>query len=191
MGERNGSGESRLNGDEGGLHGGLSDQGLGVAFERLCERPESAGGGGQETAVKIHHAENAPQLCWSGGCRDLLDGVNMCSQGGNSTRRHDVAQEGNLRLQEGAFVQVEDQAIGLKNAEDVAQHGQVVGHSGGGDQVVVKVDKNLGEIGEKPVHEPLECLGGILQAKGHEFVLKESKRGDDGSLWMSPAATGT
>ena len=51
-----------------------------------------------------------------------------------------------------------------------------------GDEDVVKVDENEGDVTEDAIHEPLKCLGGILEPKGHAEKLPEPERSDDGRL---------
>jgi len=45
-----------------------------------------------------------------------------------------------------------------------------------GDDVVVEVGEDEGQVAEEHVHEPLEGLGRVPDAKRHEQVFKESKR---------------
>ena len=53
---------------------------------------------------------------------------------------------------------------------------------GGGSQVVVQVDEDAVLVGEGAVHQPLEGLGGILQAQRHVEVLEEPEGCDDSRL---------
>ena len=51
-----------------------------------------------------------------------------------------------------------------------------------GDENVVEVDKNEGDAAEDAIHQPLECLGGILEPEGHAEELPEPEGSDDGRL---------
>ena len=53
---------------------------------------------------------------------------------------------------------------------------------GGGSQVVVQVHKDTGLVSKGVVHQPLEGLGGVLEAKRHVEVLEQAEGGDDGCL---------
>lgn len=54
-----------------------------------------------------------------------------------------------------------------------------MGFGGGtGDEDVVEINKNEGKILEDVVHEALECLGGISEAKRHGKVFEKAERGD-------------
>jgi hypothetical protein len=43
---------------------------------------------------------------------------------------------------------------------------------------VIQVNKNVGKVSKKAIHEVLECLGSVMKTKGHVKVFKEAKRSD-------------
>ena len=64
------------------------------------------------------------------------------------------------------------------------------GMTGGGDEDIIQIDKDKGEVVEKAVHEALEGLGGIAESKRHGGVLVEAKGVIMAVLGMSAAAMG-
>ena len=52
-----------------------------------------------------------------------------------------------------------------------------------GDEDVIQVDEDERDATEDAVHQPLVCLGSVLETKGHAEELPESKGSDDGRLW--------
>ena len=51
-----------------------------------------------------------------------------------------------------------------------------------GDEDVIQIDKYKRDAAENAVHQPLECLRGILKPEGHVEEHSESKGSDDGRL---------
>ena len=51
-----------------------------------------------------------------------------------------------------------------------------------GDEDVIQVDEDKSDATEDAVYQPLECLGGVLETKGHAEELPEPKGSDDGRL---------
>jgi hypothetical protein len=49
-----------------------------------------------------------------------------------------------------------------------------------GDEHSVREDKNIRNIKQDPVHQPLECYPGVFQAERHPEKLEETKRRDIG-----------
>ena len=52
-----------------------------------------------------------------------------------------------------------------------------------GDDVVVEVGEDEGQVAEEHVHEPLEGLRGVAEAERHEQVFKEAERRYNGRFW--------
>jgi hypothetical protein len=49
-------------------------------------------------------------------------------------------------------------------------------HVSGGEENIIQVNKNVGKVGKKAVHEALESLGGVAETKGHVNIFEEAKR---------------
>ena len=75
---------------------------------------------------------------------------------------------------------VDDHPIFREEVEDLTEVLFVLLFGAAGDENIVEVDKNEGNISEDAIHQPLECLGGILEPKGHAEELPEPEGSDDG-----------
>ena len=75
---------------------------------------------------------------------------------------------------------VDDHPIFREEVEDLTEVLFVLLFGAAGDENIVEVDKNEGNILEDAIHQPLECLGGILEPKGHAEELPEPEGSDDG-----------
>ena len=53
---------------------------------------------------------------------------------------------------------------------------------GAGHQNIIKIDEGKVDGAEDAIHEPLECLRRILEAKRHPQEFKQSKRRNNGGL---------
>ena len=76
----------------------------------------------------------------------------------------------------GAFGRVDYQAILLQDGEELLEVFQVFLQGAAGDDVVVEVGEDKGQVAEELVHQPLEGLRGIAEAKRHEQVFEEAER---------------
>ena len=83
---------------------------------------------------------------------------------------------------EDTLLPVDDHPIVRKEAEDLTEVCFVLLFGVAGDKDVVQVDEDEGDAVEDAVHQPLECLGGILETKGHAEELPEPEGSDDGRL---------
>ena len=83
---------------------------------------------------------------------------------------------------EDTLLPVDDHPIVRKEAEDLTEVCFVLLFGVAGDKDVVQVDEDEGDAAEDAIHQPLECLGGILETKGHAEELPEPKGSDDGRL---------
>ena len=80
--------------------------------------------------------------------------------------------------------QIDNQTMLLQAFEQKAQMSLVLCGVGACNQDVVNVDKNvILESSAHLIHQSLECLGRILEAKRHSKKLKKAKRRDHCSLW--------
>ena len=75
---------------------------------------------------------------------------------------HNVAKILDFGNSEDAFLLVDAKASVTKTAEDGAQVRKVLGRGDAGHQNVVKVDENPWEAAQHPIHQALECLGGVF-----------------------------
>ena len=51
-----------------------------------------------------------------------------------------------------------------------------------GNEDIVQINEDIGNIAKNAIHQPLECLGNILKPKGHAEELPEFEGSDDGRL---------
>ena len=77
---------------------------------------------------------------------------------------------------------VDDHPVVREEAEDLTEVHFMLLFSVAGDEDVIQVDKDERDPTEDAVHQPLECLGGVLETKGHAEELPEPKGSDDGRL---------
>ena len=59
-----------------------------------------------------------------------------------------------------------------------------------GDENVVQVDENEGQVDAQPVHHALEGVASVPEAKGHGKPLEQTKGGDDRGLGDVPLGHG-
>ena len=58
--------------------------------------------------------------------------------------------------------------------------GPVLCKRGTGDQVIVQIREDKWQAAKEAVHQTLECLSRVFQTEGHENILKQAKRGNNG-----------
>ena len=58
----------------------------------------------------------------------------------------------------------------------------MLGGSGACNEDIVKIDEDVGQAPQNPIHQPLERLGRVLEAKGHPQELEQAERGYDPRL---------
>ena len=78
-----------------------------------------------------------------------------------------MAEVGQLQDPEDAFSPVDHQAVGGKELEDLAQVISMIRGVRAGHEDVVEVNEHEGDAAKDAVYQPLEGLGGILEAEGH------------------------
>ena len=89
-------------------------------------------------------------------------------------------------LGKNAFGQVDQKTICLENVKNGGEMGKVRGKIGTGHQNVVEIDKHKRKTTEEMVHEPLESLSSIAEAKRHFGEFKKTERGDAVSCRRRP-----
>ena len=77
---------------------------------------------------------------------------------------------------------VDDHPVVREEAEDLTEVRFMLLFSVARDEDVIQVDEDERDGTEDAVHQPLECLGGVLETKGHAEELQEPKGSDDGRL---------
>ena len=97
---------------------------------------------------------------------------------------------GQLRGPKDALSPVDHQAIGGEELEDMLQMIGMVREVCAGHEDVIEVDEHEGNPAKDAVHQPLESLGGILEAEGHAKKLHKPKGVMIAVLGMSAGAIG-
>ena len=95
---------------------------------------------------------------------------------------HPVAQELHGGGGKHALCRVDLQAVLLKDGEDLPEMLHVLLQAVAGDDDVVQVAEDEGQVLEDAVHEALEGLGCVAEAEGHEEVLEQTKWRNDRRL---------
>ncbi len=87
-----------------------------------------------------------------------------------------MAQDLQLGSHEGAFAEVDGEAIGDQHGEDLVQVVQML------RWVLLPIRLSIIYVCIFLIYCPLKCLSSIPQAKTHEEILKQSKGCDNGSF---------
>jgi hypothetical protein len=66
----------------------------------------------------------------------------------------------------------------VEDGENFLEELKVGVHVSGGKENIIQVNKNVGKVGEKAVHEALESLSGVAETKGHVKIFEKAKRSD-------------
>ena len=77
---------------------------------------------------------------------------------------------------------VDDHPVVREEAEDLTEVRFMLLFSVAGDEDVIQVNEDERDATEDAVHQPLECLGSVLETKGHAEELPELKGSNDGRL---------
>jgi len=143
---------------------------------------EDASGARNETAVEIDEAKEALEVLHSVRLRVVEDGVHMGGHGSDAGGGDLVAEEGDRRLSKGALGEVDEEAVVSEEVEELSEVGEVLLEVGAGHQDVVEINKEEGKVLEDVVHEALEGLCRIAEAKGHGEVFVKSEGSNDGGF---------
>ena len=76
----------------------------------------------------------------------------------------------------------DDHPVVREEAEDLTELCFMLLFGVAGDEDVIQVDEDKRDGMDDAIHQPLVCLGGVLETKGHAEELPEPKRSDDGRL---------
>ncbi len=109
--------------------------------------------------VEIHHARELLQALDGGGARELPDGLHLARQRNDSLGVDIVPEEveaGEAKLALLALVGVEYQAVLGEAIEQCTEVAEMLSPVAAGDEDVVKVDKDVGQVRADRVHQPLE-----------------------------------
>jgi hypothetical protein len=99
-------------------------------------------------------------------------------------RRGDpVAQAINLWDSKGTLGRVDAEAIGGQHIKDLLKVEEVLLSGWAENEEIIQVNEKEGKGAEKGVHEALESLGSIFEAKRHEIELEEAKGSFYCCLW--------
>jgi hypothetical protein len=82
-----------------------------------------------------------------------------------------------------AFGRIDAEAVGGQHIKNLSEMEEMLFPGRTENEEVVKVDEKERERTEKGIHEPLERLGGVFEAKWHEVKFKETKGRDYGCFW--------
>jgi hypothetical protein len=97
-------------------------------------------------------------------------------KGGNAGGGNGVTKIGGGGLSKGGFFRVKEKVVLFENGENLLEELKMGVHVCCGEEYVIQVNKNVGEMGKKAVHEALEGLGSVAEAKGHVDVFEKAKR---------------
>ena len=93
-----------------------------------------------------------------------------------------MSEVGHTTGGEDTLLPVEVEARRSKTAKDSAKIIDVLLERRAGNKDIIEVDENAFEAAEDTIHQPLERLGRILEAKRHAKEFVEAERRDDGRL---------
>jgi hypothetical protein len=144
----------------------------GLSRTSISEGKKHMGNGGKEAPVKIDHAKEALE---SGQIGRRRKGKNRLDFGGErrKTRGSDMVTEAiHFWDSKCAFGRIDAEAIGGQHIKNLPKMEEMLFPGRTENEEVVKVDKKEGEGTEKGIHETLERLGGIFEAKWHEVKFK-------------------
>jgi hypothetical protein len=82
-----------------------------------------------------------------------------------------------------AFGRIDAEAIGGQHIKDLAEVEEMLFPGRTENEKVIKIDEKERKGTEKGIHEALERLGSIFEAKGHEVEFKETKGSDYCCFW--------
>ena len=94
-------------------------------------------------------------------------------------------------ISEDTLFRVDDEPVLGEAGEQCAKMLHVFGHVPVGHQDIVEVDKQERQVGEDCLHQPLKCLGCVLEAKRHAEELKRPNRVMTAVLAMLSECMGT
>ena len=137
---------------------------------------------GKKTAVEVYEPEKPLKILERGRRGIIADSFDMRGQGGDSRGRDGVTEKRESRLGKNTFGQVDQKTVGLEDVKNGGEMGKVRGKIRTGYQNVVEIDKHKRKTTEEMIHEPLESLSSIAEAKRHFGEFKKTERGDDGSF---------
>ena len=87
-----------------------------------------------------------------------------------------------MRSSKGTLLQVDGEAVETAEVKDTAEMLMVRVQGVRENQYIIQIDETKQKITKDLVHHPLECQGGVPEAKREAEELKESKGSVDGSL---------
>ena len=137
---------------------------------------------GNESAVKVYHAEECSQLLEGGRFREIPDRGDLLRERVTALIVNVVTEEIELLDAEFTLVRIDNHTIFTQSAEELAQMvmvlvGRLARHE---DVIYVAVDEI--KIACDTIDKPLEGLCGVAEAKRHTAKLVQAKRSGYGRL---------
>jgi hypothetical protein len=137
----------------------------------------------QKSPVKVNHAQEAAELTGGFRWRAVLQVGNSLLQWSGTLGGNFIAEENDFGCAEDAFRRVNQDPVFLKPGEYSSQVLLVLLAGLGENEDIVQVRKTTVESSQHFVHESLERLGCVAEAKGHVEELEEAEGSCDGGLW--------
>ncbi len=130
------------------------------------------GNDGNETAVKVKHAQEPLKGREVSRGRVREDGLNFGGQGTKASGSDMMAKAINFRDCKCTFGRVNAKAVGSQHIKDLFEVEEVFVMVLAENENVVKVNENEGKGTEKGIHEVLESLSSIIETERHEMEFK-------------------
>ena len=130
----------------------------GHGSSQSVEWRQHSGNVGHEPMVEVHPAEETLEVHLADGTRNGHDGADLGWQRANAPGVHRVAQESDGGSSEHTLIPVDGQSSGLKPGEKLADMGDVGVQTRRGDEDVVKVDEDKGQLASITSRPPLAGL---------------------------------
>ena len=156
-------------------HGCGPGKRFGRANESVSEGTEDGGDVGKKMTVEVNEAKKMLEVLHGGRLGIVNDGLDIRGEGGDARGSNMMAKEIHGRLGKGAFGKVDEKAVGSQNGEKLMKMVKVLLRGGAGHQDIIQVDENERKVMQDVVHQSLEGLSRVAEAKGHSEVLIEAK----------------
>ncbi len=142
-----------------------------------------------KTPVVVGETQKGAQLGNMTGPFPFGHSLNLFGVCGDTLTGNNMAQVLNFLLEEEALLKFGLQAFLLKATEHNFQPLQMLGHRGGEDDNIIKVQEErlTLPISKHPLHQPLESTWGVTQSERHPIELKKpewSTKGGLGPIWL-------
>ena len=136
---------------------------------------QDTGNAWQEAMVEVYAPKIALKCNLGGWQWHGADGLQLGWDRLQAGSRDTVAEESYLCCSQNTLILVQGKASTAKALKNSLEMSGVSGTVRTGNQNVVKVDENKGEITKNTIHESLKCLGRVLESKRHPKELEQAK----------------